>query len=244
MKNGKECSIVQDLLPNYIEHLTSEDSNNFIEEHLKGCQECTRVYRQMTKPIINDNNKKESEEFHGYMNKTKLRYFLQGILLAAGIIGSGVSFLVDAVINRRFTWSLIVFASIFFVYAIGITVLKSKKYRIITGLISFSALILPLLAIIEGVSLEYGYQKWFFPYGIGFSIVWLASVWIGIAGWYISKHNVWIGVGTFFICSIPASLATNYIVAGNEPVPILVSEIVFYFVIAIACFYMAIKKKK
>ncbi len=41
------CNIVQDLLPNYIEKLNSDDSNAVIEEHLSDCVECTEVYEQM-----------------------------------------------------------------------------------------------------------------------------------------------------------------------------------------------------
>ena len=36
MKN-KECNLVKDLLPNYIDKVTSNETNVFIEEHLKNC---------------------------------------------------------------------------------------------------------------------------------------------------------------------------------------------------------------
>lgn len=39
MKN--KCSIIQDLLMLYIDDLTSEESNEFILEHLDNCNECT-----------------------------------------------------------------------------------------------------------------------------------------------------------------------------------------------------------
>ena len=32
MKENRNCKIVQDLLPNYIEKLTTEETNQFIEE--------------------------------------------------------------------------------------------------------------------------------------------------------------------------------------------------------------------
>ena len=38
MKN-KDCNLVRDLLPNYIENLTNNDTNLFIENHLKECSE-------------------------------------------------------------------------------------------------------------------------------------------------------------------------------------------------------------
>ena len=35
----KECKIVQDLLPSYVDKLTNEETNQYIEEHLKECKE-------------------------------------------------------------------------------------------------------------------------------------------------------------------------------------------------------------
>ena len=35
MKSNNECKIVEDLLPNYIDNLTSETTNEFIEAHIK-----------------------------------------------------------------------------------------------------------------------------------------------------------------------------------------------------------------
>ena len=53
MKEKRDCKIVQDLLPNYIENLTNEETNRFIEEHLKECPECQKVLENMQKEIKN-----------------------------------------------------------------------------------------------------------------------------------------------------------------------------------------------
>ena len=41
------CKIVQDLLPNYMEKTTFEETDEFIEEHLAHCEECTKIYNDM-----------------------------------------------------------------------------------------------------------------------------------------------------------------------------------------------------
>ncbi|KQN98861.1 zf-HC2 domain-containing protein [Paenibacillus sp. Leaf72] len=41
------CHIVQDLLPNYIEGLTSEDTNEAIQQHLASCSDCRQVLDSM-----------------------------------------------------------------------------------------------------------------------------------------------------------------------------------------------------
>jgi predicted anti-sigma-YlaC factor YlaD len=43
MKEVVTCSIVQDLLPNYIEKLTMNETNIFIEKHLETCVSCKEV---------------------------------------------------------------------------------------------------------------------------------------------------------------------------------------------------------
>ena len=37
MSENRDCKIVQDLLPNYIDKLTSSESNEYIDEHIKSC---------------------------------------------------------------------------------------------------------------------------------------------------------------------------------------------------------------
>lgn len=45
------CKIVQDLLPTYIENLTSEETSSFVEEHLNTCQSCKEIFEDMKELI-------------------------------------------------------------------------------------------------------------------------------------------------------------------------------------------------
>lgn len=36
------CNVIEDLLPLYVEGLTSDDTNFLIEEHLKTCTDCKK----------------------------------------------------------------------------------------------------------------------------------------------------------------------------------------------------------
>ena len=47
----KDCKIIEDLLPNYIEGLTNEQTNKFIKNHLSECQTCNDIYKGMIKDI-------------------------------------------------------------------------------------------------------------------------------------------------------------------------------------------------
>ena len=55
------CEIIQDLLPSYIDELTSDVTNREVEAHMEGCEQCRNVFRQMKAPNIEmaDNEEKE-----------------------------------------------------------------------------------------------------------------------------------------------------------------------------------------
>ena len=58
------CEIIQDLLPSYIDELTSDVTNREVEAHMTECEQCRNVFRQMKAPDIEmaDNEEKETSE--------------------------------------------------------------------------------------------------------------------------------------------------------------------------------------
>lgn len=48
---NKDCAIVQDLLPLYEEELVQVETKQFIENHLKSCQECRYIAKQSQIPL-------------------------------------------------------------------------------------------------------------------------------------------------------------------------------------------------
>ena len=61
MRKISDCKIVQNLLPNYIDGITDNDLNNYIEEHLNNCEKCSKIKQNMDDNITieNDNTIKE-----------------------------------------------------------------------------------------------------------------------------------------------------------------------------------------
>ncbi len=86
MKEQKICNIVQDLLPNYIENLTNEETNKFIDEHLKECCECKQTLESLQKDLKVDDtvrDKKTVKYFKKYKSKLRtLRIILLIIIVA------------------------------------------------------------------------------------------------------------------------------------------------------------------
>lgn len=69
-----KCKIVRDLLPTYIENLTSDETNAFIKEHLDTCKNCMKIYQDMRNDL-DDKNIEDTEiinEIKEYKKKINL----------------------------------------------------------------------------------------------------------------------------------------------------------------------------
>jgi hypothetical protein len=94
MKNDLSCAVVRDLLPSYIDKLTSKETNGAVERHLEGCEECRKVLAVMQGeggPAAEE-NKAEAKEID-YLKKIRTgtwKRVIAGVLAAAFVIGAGV----------------------------------------------------------------------------------------------------------------------------------------------------------
>ena len=81
----KECKIIQNfLLPNYIEDLTDEEINEYIENHIKDCIECSETLSSMKRDFNASNSKidyREVKHMKKYNNKLKLLKFIVSSIL-------------------------------------------------------------------------------------------------------------------------------------------------------------------
>ena len=93
-----KCEIIRDLLPLYIDGLTSKESNQEIEKHLKNCEECQKYYQEMTGDIDNFSviTNEEIEDLNLIKKiKKKNRKKALGIFVGAFVLSGvlmGVSF--------------------------------------------------------------------------------------------------------------------------------------------------------
>lgn len=82
----RNCKIIQDLLPNYIEKLTNEETNKFIEEHLNECEECKKTFENMQKEIELNETKRNGKEIN-YIKKFNRKFvLLRNIVIVVLII--------------------------------------------------------------------------------------------------------------------------------------------------------------
>ena len=89
MKEKKDCKIIQDLLPNYIEKLTNEETNNYIEDHLDNCNDCNRILENMKKDFKIKNTKKYEKKkkyIKKFSDKLKILKLVILVILATLLI--------------------------------------------------------------------------------------------------------------------------------------------------------------
>lgn len=71
MKNC-ECSIVRDILPLYVEDIISEDTKQFVEEHICKCSECKKELERLESDIPMIKNHQETDDSTQAIKKIRL----------------------------------------------------------------------------------------------------------------------------------------------------------------------------
>lgn len=84
----KECNIIRDLLPNYIEDLVSKDTKEYIEKHINECSDCKNALEIMREGKCKEIDKEREEEQIelDYLKKYRRKMFMPKVLAVIGII--------------------------------------------------------------------------------------------------------------------------------------------------------------
>lgn len=80
--SNKECSIVKDLLPLYIDHVVSQDTENFVKEHLEQCESCKKEYDLLLQEITLSSNIDLQKENIEILSKIKKKIKMKKILIS------------------------------------------------------------------------------------------------------------------------------------------------------------------
>ncbi|MCI8384675.1 MAG: hypothetical protein HFJ33_07500 [Clostridia bacterium] len=85
MKIKKECNIVEDLLPAYIDCLLSEESLDFVKTHLETCENCQKTHQKMTSDLQKEDieNTENIKIIKKYTRKIKILKTLVAITILA-----------------------------------------------------------------------------------------------------------------------------------------------------------------
>lgn len=85
MSDQLRCEIVQDLLPSYVDGLTSDETNEAIKDHLANCASCREMYERMkadeTSPEENSEVMEKEKKEINFLKKIKRKYRLNLMLV-------------------------------------------------------------------------------------------------------------------------------------------------------------------
>ena len=76
MNKELQCNIVNDLLPLYMDDLTSEETNSFIKKHLEECQNCQNEYRTFKAELSNSANRNNATKMQEIDYLKKINIYL------------------------------------------------------------------------------------------------------------------------------------------------------------------------
>lgn len=85
------CVVIKDLLPSYVDGLTSEETNQLIQEHVAECADCSAILAAMQEPTPAAPEDRKEIDFLKKNRKKNIKVLIGSliacIVLAAGVIG-------------------------------------------------------------------------------------------------------------------------------------------------------------
>lgn len=136
MKNDLTCAVVRDLLPSYVEGLTSEETDRAVDAHLAQCADCTARKRAMTEPEMPPEQAETAKEVD-YLKKVKRRNRRRVLLAVFSVV-----LVIAAGLAAK-------------IYLIG-TPAQSQTYTLRAYADEDNVLHL----VIDGLSKDYAYRNW------------------------------------------------------------------------------------
>lgn len=85
---NKDCEIVRDMIPLYIDDVCSNGTKELVKKHLENCNECQEIFQTMRKNEKNENsNEKESlKSFNNKIKKNKIKAIVISLIVFVIVI--------------------------------------------------------------------------------------------------------------------------------------------------------------
>ena len=211
MEQRLVCDTVRDLLPMYIDHMTSEASNESIEEHISGCGECRTVLEQMRKPVLAE-TAPEIKEFKKFLKKSKMSilYWIMGV---AAVIAVMTCFIVNLATEKRLSWFYIVLAGIitgYFPLYIGVSVREHRILKMLAALNGCTFILLGVIQFVLYYQMDSG-SFWLWDKGLPIAFLWSVILWISVLMRAKFHTSILTALVVLTALAVPGNFLTNVI---------------------------------
>ena len=195
---NKECEVIRDLLPLYVDDVCSGTSRELIEEHLQDCPECSAILEKIRKNEIENNLREEKEQVIEYQAKrfkrrsTTVGSVVSGLFMVPILI----CLIINLSVGGSLGWFYLVLGGLAVVASWTLVPLMVQRNKLFW---SFCAFVLSVLFTLA-VACFYTHGNWFF---LASSAVLFGFALIGLpfalraepVRSFIGNYNRWIIVG-------------------------------------------------
>lgn len=157
---NRECEIVQDIMPLYVDDICSAPSREMLEEHIKNCPDCRALLDSMKNNHVEEEIAEEKDE----VISKQARFFKRKSFTAGAIIAGifAVPILICLIVNlasgASMRWFLIVLCSMLLAASLIVVPLMAPKNKFLWMVGASTASLLLLLAATSFL----GGEWWFF----------------------------------------------------------------------------------
>ena len=175
---NKNCDIVRDLMPLYLDQVCSAESGRIVREHLAECPKCAEIYSQMQD---NEIEEKFEDEKEGVLTR-QARFFkrrsakIGAIIAGIFMIPILACLIVNLATGNGLGWFFVVFCAMLVAASVSVVPLMVPENK---GLWTLASLVGSLLLLL-GVTCLYTHGAWF-PVAasailFGFAVAFLPAV--------------------------------------------------------------------
>lgn len=246
---NKQCEIVRDLLPLYIDSACSESSARLVEAHLPQCPECSRIRRELELSELDATVKREKDSVIAHHKKTqKRKAFVAGACIAGVLCIPVIACLiVNLALGHALDWFFIVLTALAVFASLIVVPLIAESKKGVYTLLSFTVSLLLLLFTcavytggrwfpVAGSSVLFGLSVVFSPY--------LAYA-LPLTGFFKkNKGLLSLSVDTllFFIMMVCIGFYTGSELYRRSAPPIALYNLGFVWLVFIICRYFGVGK--
>ena len=91
MKNDLTCGVVRDLLPSYVEGLTSQETNTAVERHLADCPDCTRLRADLARETPQPPEEVKEVDYLKKVKRRGRRRLLAAVAVTVLVLALGIA---------------------------------------------------------------------------------------------------------------------------------------------------------